>query len=324
MWKLILKRSEDIFLLMSDEIFLGFDGGATKTSGVAIDSNRNVIAEATGGPSNFQIIGTERASENIFATTELILGKGALHASNIKSIYLGLSGAGRIGDADRMRDAFLEFLGGRNFPPAEVRIGSDAIAALEGAFSGNPGMILISGTGSILFAKDEAERIHRVGGWGRFIGDEGSAYALGRACLSAVARQMDGRGARTLMSVLLKDRRQIENQPTMITEVYRNNLDIASLAPIVIDAAEAGDEIALQIVRTAARDLLEHVRAAFDILQKPFPLALIGSVLTGQNPLSKTFMELMREFFPHIEIRKPDHSPAMGAALLALKIKGKK
>ncbi len=307
-------------MLMQNSIFLGFDGGATKTTGVAIDSDRNVVAEATGGPSNFQIIGTEKASENILATTEALLTKSGTRFDQIKAVYLGLTGAGRIKDADRMRDAFIEYLAKKGYPVPDVRIGSDAIAALEGAFAGRPGMILISGTGSILFAKDEQERIHRVGGWGRFIGDEGSGYAIGRACLSAVSKHIDRRGKWTLLSELLKERKGIENQQSMIAEVYQNNLDIASLAPIVIEAAERGDEVAHEIVEEASAALVEHVRAALPNLKLPVSLALIGSVLSTDNFLSEMVKEQIGKEFPQITIRNPERPPALGAALLALKI----
>ncbi len=307
---------------MPDPIFLGFDGGATKTTGVAIDSSRKVLAEATGEPSNFQIIGTETASENILATAELLLAKIGADFTSVRSVYLGLTGAGRIRDADRIRDAFIKLLIERNYPVAKIRIGSDAIAALEGAFSGKPGMILISGTGSILFAKDENERIHRVGGWGRFIGDEGSGYALGRACLSAVARQIDGRGDKTLMSEMLKQRKHIEDQQSLITEVYQNKLDIASLAPVVIEAAEEGDEVALDILAIAARELVHHVRAALPKLKMPVSLALLGSVVSTDNMFSREVERLIRSEFRQIRIQKPDLPPALGAALLALKIEG--
>ncbi len=305
---------------MIDSLFLGFDGGATKTTCVAVGSDRNIIAEEVGGPSNFQIIGTQKASENILTITELILRKVGVDSSLIKTIYLGLTGAGRIGDADRMRNAFIDQLRTHEYPTITVQIGSDAIAALEGAFSGKPGMILISGTGSILFAKDENERIHRVGGWGRFIGDEGSGYAIGRACLSAVAREMDGRGVKTLMSEILKDRKHIESQQSMIAEVYQNNLDIASLAPIAIEAAEKGDEVALEIAANAAIDLVNHVRAVLLKLGTPLPLALLGGLLSTENILSGEVRRLIRREFPEIRILKPEHSSAVGAAFLALKI----
>lgn len=305
---------------MHGSLFLGFDGGATKTSGAAIDADRNVAAEDAGGPSNFLIIGTDKASANILEVADSIVRKAKTDFSEIAVIYLGLSGAGRVSDADRMRDAFIEFLGKKGYPVPEIGIGSDALATLEGAFPGKPGMILISGTGSILFAKDKHERIHRVGGWGRFIGDEGSGYALGRACLSAVAREMDGRGRKTSMSRLLKEERDIGTSEDLISRVYRENLDIASLAQIVIKAADSGDAVATEIVEAAAEELQDHVRAVLPKLDAPVPVVLSGNVLSTDNSLSRKLKTMLQKNFPNIKIQEPEFPPAVGAAFLALKI----
>lgn len=322
--KLILTALEDIFSIMDKSIFLGFDGGATKTTGIAMDPGRNVFAEETGGPANFQIIGTEKASESIFSVTEALLKKAGTSSRHVKVMYLGLTGAGRIADADRMRDAFIEFLRNKGFPVPDVRIGSDAIAALEGAFAGRPGMILISGTGSILFAKDEDEKIHRVGGWGRYIGDEGSGYALGRACLSAIAKEFDGRGRKTSMSRLLKEARGIDTSQALISEIYRNKLEIASLAPLVIQAAGDGDEIAAHIVAHAANELSDHVRGILPKLKTTVPIVLAGSILSTDNSLSRKVRQLIQENFPNLTIQDAEHSPAFGAALLAIKTESPK
>ncbi len=82
-------------------------------------------------------------------------------------------------------------------PIKKFVVESDARVALEGAFSGNPGSILIAGTGSIMFGKDSKGNIHRVGGFGRILGDEGSGFHIARSGLTAVAKQFDGRGERT-------------------------------------------------------------------------------------------------------------------------------
>lgn len=305
---------------MNDSLYLGFDGGATKTAGVALNSEKKSIAESVGSAGNFQIIGVEKASENIFKVTESILEKSASDFTQIRSMYLGLAGAGRPEDADRMRSAFVDLLYKKSLPVPRVRVGTDAIAALEGAFRGKPGMILISGTGSILFAKDRTDAVHRIGGWGRFLGDEGSGYAIGRACLVAIARAFDGRGKETLMTRLLKEKKNIGDTQSMVIEVYQKNFDIASAAPIALEAAQSGDEVANDIITESARQLSDHVRAVIEKLKEPLPLVLIGGILTTDNALSKRFLQIIVEDFPEIRVQPAESSPAVGAALLAFKI----
>ncbi len=305
---------------MNNPLYFGFDGGATKTAGVALNSQKETVAESVGGPGNFQIIGAEKASENVLSVTERILEKLDSEFSQIRSMYLGLAGAGRPEDAERMCGAFVNLLNRKSLPVPRVTVGTDAIAALEGAFRGRPGMILISGTGSILFAKDRNDRVHRIGGWGRFLGDEGSGYAIGRACLVAIARAFDGRGMETMMTRLLKEKRNIGDTQSMVIEVYQKNFDIASAAPIALEAAQSGDRVANDIITESAQQLSDHVKAVIEKLKEPLPLVLIGGILTTENALSRKFLQIIAEDFPDTKVQPAESSPAVGAALLAFKI----
>ncbi|MFZ1080328.1 MAG: BadF/BadG/BcrA/BcrD ATPase family protein, partial [Candidatus Kryptoniota bacterium] len=190
-----------------EQYFLGFDGGATKISAVTLNLEKEVVAEEVGKPANFQIMGIEQASINILEVTESILGKLNADFSQVKAMYLGLAGTGRKSDAEKMLNGFVNLLVVKKYPVPKIQVGSDAIAALEGAFGGKAGMIFIGGTGSILFAKEADGEMQRVGGWGRFIGDEGSGYALGRSCLTAIAKEFDGRGKKTNLTHLLGDKK---------------------------------------------------------------------------------------------------------------------
>ncbi len=303
-----------------EKYFLGFDGGATKTGGIVLNSSKEVVAEEIGKPGNFQIVGVEQASKNILDVAEAMLGKLGAEFSQVKTMYLGLAGAGRKNDAERMLECFVDLLASKRYEIPKVQVGSDALAALEGAFGGKPGMILICGTGSILFAKAGNETIHRVGGWGRFIGDEGSGYALGRSCLTAVARELDSRGKKTLMTELLKNKKGIDTPESLISAVYRNNFDIASAAPIVIEAAEKGDDVALEIVNVSTDDLTLHISAILGKIEGLTPLVLAGSILSSANMFSQTFRKKMADRFPRVKIMDPEYPPAVGAALLAFKM----
>ena len=304
----------------SPQYFLGFDGGATKTAGAIIDSNGNAIAERTsGGPSNFQIIGTEQASRNIMDVANAMLDETGVDFLHVAGIFLGLTGAGRKADQDIMLVGFSQFLksAGRNVP--WIGVESDALAALEGAFPGKAGMILISGTGSILLAKDDHGTVRRVGGWGRFVGDEGSGYFIGKAGLTACAKEYDGRGNATRISELVRERMNIDSPQTLVRKIYQENFDIASVARLVIDAATEGDEIARSIIDAASDELILHVRSAIRQIGKEIPIAFMGSIITHHNPLVTRLTGLILQEFPMVRICPPEQSAAVGAALLALK-----
>lgn len=303
----------------SQQYFLGFDGGATKTSGAIINSASKVLSQKTGGPSHFQIIGIPKASKNIMDVAKSVLEESKLQFADITGIVLGLTGAGRKGDQERMKKGFEEYLWSNHLPVPWIGVESDALAALEGAFPGKAGMILISGTGAILLAKNNSGNIIRVGGWGRFIGDEGSGYAIGKAGLSAYVKEYDGRGKKTRISELLRQKLGIESPQSLVVKVYHENFDVASIARLVLQAAEEGDDVARVIIENAADELLSVVRAAVKKIGTEIPVAFMGSIISHENALVAKLTDLIAREFPAIEICRPEQSAAVGAALLAMK-----
>lgn len=197
---------------------------------------------------------------------------------------------------------------------------SDARIALEGAFRGEAGMILIAGTGSIMFGKDANGNIHRVGGWGRFLGDEGSGYSIGREGLVALVQHYDGRGKATLLTKLVAERFHLTDQ-TIVTEVYKNNFDIASVAPLIFEAAERGDDVCDAIVNQAIDELLVHIKTMLPKLSVAgrAKLAFIGGVIAHENILSGRLREKIEVEIARVSLQEPECSPVYGAVLMALK-----
>lgn len=296
----------------------GMDGGGTKTKCVLTDINLNPIYETTGGASNFLVIGTETVSETILNLVNECASSQNISINDIESIVLGTTGGGRRNDAELLEKKIFEDAKQKSIPINKFRVDSDARIALEGAFSGKAGSILIAGTGSIMFGKDDKGEIHRVGGFGRYIGDEGSGYRIGRKGLNAVARFMDGRAKSTKIADLLDQEFSISTSEQLITEVYRNNFNIASVAPLVFEAAESGDKIAQRILEDEADELLLHITAMKTKLNvEILKVSLIGSILTTPNYFSYLFNEKVVRRFNDVKIMEAEHSPEFGAALLA-------
>ena len=208
----------------------------------------------------------------------------------------------------------------------KIQIESDARIALEGAFNGGAGIILVAGTGSIAFGKDEKGNIHRVGGWGRILGDEGSGYFIGKEGLAAVCRQCDGRAKPTLLTAMMARKFGLKTSADIITAVYKDSFDIASLAPVVFEAAEKRDAPSSGIVERASNELAEHVRALMVKFYRGrtapargrLPLSFIGGLLEGETPLTRTLRRQILKSFHNIDIIPPLAPPAYGAVLMAL------
>jgi len=302
--------------------YIGLDGGGTKTKCVVVDKQMNVLSELVGGPSNFLVFDLDEVTQSLFNLINDSIKQAGIDISEIDSILLGTAGAGRREDAERLEKSFIQKANESHMPIKIFVVESDARIALEGAFSGKPGSILISGTGSIMFGKDSEGNIHRVGGFGRILGDEGSGFHIGRSGLTAVAKQFDGRGEKTELSILLKNKFDISNSKELILAVYKNNFDIATVTPLVIQAAEEGDEICKEIIRDEADQLLLHVESMKKLIKEDeLKISLIGGTITTDNFYAKLFKEKMNNL-KGVKISEPELEPAVGAALMAKRISG--
>lgn len=300
---------------------IGIDGGGTKTDCAIADLSGKIIYQTVGRPSNFLIIGVKETVANLFASIEECLFELKGDFSDVKQIVVGVAGAGRKDDAELLEMSFKDYADNEGIHFKGVKVVSDAQVALEGAFPDSAGCILIAGTGSILFGKDKEGNIHRVGGFGRLIGDEGSGYCIGRKALNAVSKEIDGRGKKTTITELVNDKIDFGVSDTLVNKVYKDKLDIASIAKIVIEAAEKGDKTANKILSDEADELVLHLKSILNkIPAKKLNVSFSGSLIDNKNFYSDLLTKRIKENLPQIKITKPAFSPVSGAILIAKRI----
>ena len=310
--------------MKSKQLVVGLDGGGTKTEAILADPSGSILSKKTGGPSNFQILGVEKAAAVILDLVRECSAEAGCEPKDIIAVVAGLTGAGRDSDKDRMLAGVREEMKSRGLSFERIVIESDARVALEGAFRGKVGIILIGGTGSIAFGKGHDGSIFRVGGWGRILGDEGSGYTIGREGLNAVTRHLDGRVRSTLLTKLVSQTFGLETQEEIIHAVYKEQFDVASVAPLVIQGASQRDSECERILNKATFELTEHVRAlllkiesaARGRARQKIPLAFIGGLLANDTVLRKIVQHRITFSLPQISVVEPQSSPAQGAVLL--------
>jgi N-acetylglucosamine kinase-like BadF-type ATPase len=302
--------------MKKDLYYIGMDGGGTKTAAVIISAEGNILAEHVSGPSNFQIIGVEKAAKIILELVRECCSSVQCTTTAVAGVTVGLTGAGRPVDQERMAKGVLAAARAAGMKLRGLAVESDARIALEGAFKGGAGIILIAGTGSIAF----------VGGWGRILGDEGSGYFIGRSGLTAVTRHLDGRSTPTLLTKMMAREFGLKTQADIIAAVYRNNFDVAAVAPLVLKAAGKSDEVCMAIVAQAVWELGEHIRAMSMLLQpsvltsikRKIPIAFIGGLIANPTLLSDLLGRHTREEIRSVQRIEPMAPPMYGAALMAL------
>ena len=304
---------------------IGIEGGGTKTTAVLCALDGIILSEAQGGPSNFHMVGIEKAANTLLELIQTCCHSVGCSVSQIGAVVAGLAGAGRTLDQQRIMDQVLESARKTGIALEKISIESDARIALEGAFSGKQGIVVISGTGSIVFGKDERNNVFRAGGWGRFIGDEGSGYAIGREAFRAVTKVIDGYGKKTKLVKLFDEKFGLGTQDAIIHAVYEEKFDLASVMPVVLQAALMGDTVAKKILVHACVDLVEVIDTVLMQMNKgrksiaKYPLAFVGSVLMNDNFYSRKLRSALKREIPLVSLRHAESSPVVGAALMAIR-----
>lgn len=287
----------------------GVDGGGTRTTVECRTMEGPALCREVFGPFNLNSVGEERFTALLEEIAAFLRKTGECAA-----LCIGAAGVSN----PRVRELTARVMDG----VCPWRLAGDHEIALHGAHSGGPGLALIAGTGSICCGKNERGELVRTGGWGHLIDDGGSGYALGRDLLSAVVRQWDGRGEETDLTRLLLARLDIETPQELVAYVYGGDKSrVASLAPLVGQAAAQGDRTALDIYARNGAELGELVLAAAKRLgMETGEVALLGGLLTGDGRLREALAAWLAERAPGLRCIEPRQDAAAGAAMLALEL----
>jgi N-acetylglucosamine kinase-like BadF-type ATPase len=295
---------------------LGIDAGGTKTLCYLADETGRVISEARGPGANLQAAGELEVEKVLHDVMEAALGERDVVPA---AICLGIAGVDRPDDAAVVR-GIMRRIGYK----ARIVVVNGALVALEAGAPGVPGVVIVSGTGSIAYGRNASGDSARAGGWGYVLGDEGSGYWIGRAALRAVLRESDQRGSQTALTPLLLEHFGVAEAQGLIHEVYHTNLKptaIGALARCVQAAFTAGDPVAIGILRAAADELEGSgvsVARRLGLVGEPFTCVLAGGIFRAVPWLQEELQRRLPVAAPRCVAWLLDREPATGAVTLAL------
>lgn len=209
-----------------------------------------------------------------------------------------------------------------------IRIEPDGYTSLVGAAGGEIGLVgivVIAGGGSIAYGVGPDGRRHRAGGWGYTVGDEGSAYDIGRSTLNLALRRFDGRETETggWLASAIEERFGGSPLPT-VARMLAHSQDrvplLAGIAPLTVEAAAHGDAGANAILRRAGRELAALAIAVARSMDRSGDVHIfpVGGVFNDATFVSRYFQEHLHRELPEAEVREPKYPPVIGAALVAL------
>lgn len=305
---------------MTKQFLLGIEGGATKTTGLVTDEALNVLARQVGGPTNIHAVGRKAAWRALVELVDELLTASRIASEDLAAAALCIAGVRA--EQDRRTWRGLVRTLGLGCP---TLITHDAAAGLAAGSEDGTGILAVCGTGSLVYGRraDGAEKF--VGGCGPLLGDEGSGFDIGHRALRAAVRSADGRGPKSLLEALIPQRLKLSGLDALVAWASPFAKDrVAGVAPIVFEAAAAGDEAARAIVAGAAAELRRGIEVAARALWPP-PAApgrvvLAGGVLRGQPTLRDALAAAVRGLAPDAVCRLAEAEGALGAARLAQRL----
>ncbi len=279
------------------------------------DESGHTIGKAESGASNYHTVGEEQ-TEQVLADVVTRLMSDANTSLESCNCCLGLAGVASPVD----RQVFGRICNEIGLPEHRI-LTHNAQIALVGGAEELSGVIIIAGTGSIVYGMNAAGQEAQAGGWGHLLGDEGSGYDIARRALQAVSRAADGRGVPTRLSSLMLETLELSQPRNLIPWIHSVSKDkVAQLAGVVFDAANADDLVAQGILDEAADELTLAARVVIDKLRfgQPFNLVLRGGIFSHQPSFIASLRNRLQNIAPHTRVCLPKREPAYGAVLLAI------
>lgn len=251
--------------------FLGFDAGGSKCRARLIDGDGRVLGHAEGGPANTRF-GLDEVYRRLLETGEEAIQMAELTSEEVSTIAMGAGLAGL------SRGGMQKAVEALPFPYASTRFESDGMIANLGAHGGADGAVLSIGTGSVAHVRVDGKTF-TIGGYGFPISDEGSGAALGLSAMRHALRALDGRTKPTPLSSAVTARFGHDVKQAIDWMDSATATDYAQLAPLVMDFAEADDEIARSIVEEAVLHIERFIETIF---QRGAPRCSLAGGLSGR------------------------------------------
>lgn len=299
------------------KLYLGIDGGATKTLAAIVNEKLDILGIGIAGPSNYHTVGLEKTIENI--KSSII---NASEMAKVKPIFdtacIALAAINSKLDYIRLFKKLAEL----NYY-VKLKLVHDGEAAINSIVE-NKGIVVILGTGSLVATYNNRWNYIRTGNWGHIIGDEGSAYRIAVKTLNYVMKIYDGRLKYSPIIDEITKILKIEDCSEIATIIYTDlkNEDIARLAPLAIQFATK-DNFLYKIIKEEAEEIAMAIKAVY-LKTKYSNVYLTGGLTKSKK--AKFYIDLIKEeikkIIPSCKVKVVKVHPVLGSIVIALKENG--
>ncbi len=303
-----------------DDLYLGVDGGATKTVAVVGDCCGRVLSMAKAGPSNPDNVGLSVSAKNTAEAIAKVL-KSIKDDKAVVSSFIGWAAVEESfrNKKDEIKKEILKYPGVRPIKNGRIVIGSDQIIAFRSGSMEKNGVMLIAGTGCVSHGWNNGKEF-KTSGWG-WLEDRGSGFWIGQEVYRRVYEDLDNRGEKTNLTKALFKATNTNCPEDLMERVYTGNpiLLIPSFSSICDQIARKGDRIAINILKTAGKSLAFSTINTVNQLRfrGKFLVVMVGSLLKSDIIL-KTLTRELKLANPKVKIIIPNNEPVIGALKLAI------
>lgn len=305
----------------TDYTIIGIDGGGTHTRGI-LRREGKIAAESQAGTTRIGAVGVGESAERVLNMIDDLCKKAEIESTELDAVVIGLAGVWLEEEKKRSAALLKTLARQQDITLNDLVVTSDAELAIEGAFNGGPGIILIVGTGSIGLGR-VGKKLVRCGGWGIELDDEGSGAWIGREGLTAIVRALDKRGQETALTQVFADMYphiDINNPRTIVKAYAERSFEYHLLTPAVMKCAESGDKVCIEIINRAAFHLMELLEALKEHYKtKTVPVALMGGIIDADTMLSRELESRIKRH-KKLKLVKAKCTPLEGAMDLGQKL----
>jgi N-acetylglucosamine kinase-like BadF-type ATPase len=281
-------------------LFLAIDAGGTKTRCLLADESR-VLGRATTGSIKLMRVGEAEASARLQAMLKEVSLAAGVSLSEVIQTCIGIAGVTIEAVRDWAEREIGKTVGGN------ILLAGDDEIALEGAFRGGPGILIIAGTGSNVLGRAADGAMYNAGGWGPALGDEGSGFWIGQEAARAGFWAKD----RGVPTTLLPEIGKLWGAKSVgeIVEMAnaRPGPDFPALAPLVARCADDGDELAAAVLERAGVELAEQVTLVALKMKESggkgkIQAAYTGSVLEHISQVRSAMISALKTSAPNVKV----------------------
>ncbi len=259
-------------------LYLAVDAGGTRTTFLLADEDRE-LARAVAGSIKRMRMDATTAETNLDSGLAQIAALSGRSLAEVVAVCVGAAGNTVPSVADWIRKHIEERIA------APLLLLGDVAIALDAVFRGEPGVLILAGTGSNVAGRLRSGEIVTAGGWGPAISDQASGLILGRAGLRAAVLEHDERGTSALLGSILEFWALPDFQALVEFANRQPSPDLSELAPLIVAAARRGDPVAIGVLEHEAKEMAHlagivaaRVRASIGA-SEPLRLAYAGSIM---------------------------------------------